>query len=181
MFPLDPLLEAAFPCPQHYLLASAVFTVHIKRESDTPPPKNVKGTQRTLPAALRGWACPPDANIALPSHLRAPTTPSLKLPAKTCLQKTTLTGTQLSFFFHLAIIDPWINLTGYDTATAQSWGNSASTLSALPPSFLRCPPSSLTNPNWKDLGWFLPSPPPTPPSVSICLALAAGLEWSGWL
>ena len=81
MFPLDPLLEAAFPCPQHYLLASAVFTVHIMRESDTPPPKNMKGTQRTLPAALRGWACPPDANIALPSHLRAPTTPSLKLPA----------------------------------------------------------------------------------------------------
>lgn len=63
-----------------------------------------------------------------------------------------------SFFFHLAIIEPWINLTGYDIATAQSWGDSAF-YPLCCPSFISQVPTPSVNKPQLERPWLVPALP----------------------
>ena len=79
-------------------------------------------------------------------------------------------GTLLSFFFHLAIIEPWINLIGYDTATAQSWGDSAF-YPLCSPSFISQVPTPSVNKPQLERPWLVPALPSLLHSLSPFLWL----------
>lgn len=159
---LDLLLETAFPLPPALPTRFCSFYCPHHPRIRHSPSQQCEGDSEDLACSSAGMGMSARCKYCPPF---SPQGSSHYFPKAPCIDLCTEDNSHWDsafFFFRLAIIEPWINLTGYDTATAQSWGDSA----FYPPSLLHFSGAHLLcqqTPTGKTLvGSCPPHPPPLP-------------------